>query len=524
MAMKTTCILLFGLGLAVAGCGETFSGVQDAVNTDIDRSNAALERFGQRENQRAGGAQVSDGIFVAARPQRDNSAALLPDRMQRPDAVTLTSRDPLDLAEIATRLKSITGISHILILGPRGVAVSGDGPVPVEGQPLGQPGEDGATTGSTEAQSIESSDVLDIRTRVNLKGSLAEVLDEIAAVFEVEWSYTEDRVVFRDYITRQYQLSALPSTSSSSTAIGDYSSSIETNQWEEISQTLEGLSGSGTQVSLSASSGLVTVTAPLGDHDAISRYIEKVNSVLGTQINFDVNVLTVSLEEGSSLGIDLSAAFKNPEQTGFSYSGTGQLAEQVGTVNIGVIDGNVSVQAMVNALSSRGKVAVDTRTGATTSNNRSVPVQITDTQAFVSEIAIEEGEDDDNDTRSITTDEIETGFRLNLFPRVLNSRELMVQYTLELSELRNIETFESDGSTVQLPEVSETAFEQQAVLKNGETLVLTGFERTRNEVTDRRGFGLLAAGGTKNVVQTRVATVIMIRPTLLKRQSSVLAR
>ena len=79
-----------------------------------------------------------------------------------------------------------------------------------------------------------------------------------------------------------------------------------------------------------------------------------------------------------------------------------------------------------------------------------------------------------------------------------------------------------DGGLTQLPQISETSMQQEAVLLNGQTLVLAGFERDSLEVNDsgatRRMFGI---GGRKEATKERVATVIMIRPRLIDRAGSV---
>ncbi|RMJ11748.1 hypothetical protein PHISP_08877, partial [Aspergillus sp. HF37] len=72
---------------------------------------------------------------------------------------------------------------------------------------------------------------------------------------------------------------------------------------------------------------------------------------------------------------------------------------------------------------------------------------------------------------------------MHIFPRILNNRELMVQYSVRLSELQALKSVGEGAALVQLPEVSTTSFEQQAVLENGQTLVLAGFERTRAETS-----------------------------------------
>jgi hypothetical protein len=116
-------LLMAGLLLA-PGCSETRDSLRDAIQTVDQRISAGILGFERRTRVRGGGAQVSDGIFMAAAAERVSQAALLPPEVQGEDAVSLVSRDPLRLEEIADRLTDITGIPHITALGPAGLRSS----------------------------------------------------------------------------------------------------------------------------------------------------------------------------------------------------------------------------------------------------------------------------------------------------------------------------------------------------------------------------------------------------------------
>jgi ATP-binding cassette subfamily F protein 3 len=64
-----------------------------------------------------------------------------------------------------------------------------------------------------------------------------------------------------------------------------------------------------------------------------------------------------------------------------------------------------------------------------------------------------------------------------------------------------------------------TKFEQQVILKNGQTLVLSGFERQRTE-TENRGVGsprFLGLGGVEKGDIRRASNIVFITPRLLSR-------
>jgi len=510
------------LTLTLAGCGGIIAGSSNQVGNDMRRVSDGVAGFQSREAVRAGGAQVSEGIFLGATPERTSSARL-PSRLQAADAVSLQSRDPMTLSEISQRLTEITGMPHLTALGPAGMFSSGPDISVIDSTDMVT--LEVPATRDTQGRAEEASEAERMRIRPSLRGPLSRVLDEVASAFSVEWTYRDGRIVFRDFVTRQYQISALPNRSTVSSSIGagemQTSTALATDVWGEIETSLNGIISNGSTVSLGSGTGLVTVTAQLSDHDRISDYFNDLNEAVSQQISFDVNVLTVSISDSEGYGINLSSLLQGVDG-GVSILGSESLPGAVGSVNIGLITGNLDLDMVIQALSRQGRVSVDTRAGATTSNNRVVPIKVTDRLSYIKSQEVVT-DSNGSQTRSTQTDEIETGFQLQIFPRVLNNREVMVQYTVGLSELRGIQTFGDGADTIQLPQVSETSFEQQAVIQNGQTLILAGFERERTQVS-RSGTGNAALplfGGGRNATREKVSTVLMITPRILNRRSPV---
>ncbi|MCA9773493.1 MAG: hypothetical protein KC466_13850 [Myxococcales bacterium] len=513
------------LTIALAGCGGVIGSSTGQVGEDMRRVSDGVAGFQGREAIRAGGAQVSEGIFLGATPERSSSSARLPSRLQEPNAVALQSRDPMSLSEIAQRLTEVTGLPHLTALGPAGVISSAPDAGVLDSTDVALLSETALSSGPVANPNATPSEAERVRIRPSLRGPLSKVLDEISSAFSVEWTYRDGRIVFRDYVTRQYQVSALPNRSTISTSIGagemESSTALATDVWGEIETSLKGIISEGSTIALGSGTGLVTVTAQLSDHDRISDYFNEVNEAVSQQVSFDVNVLTVSASDSEGYGINLSSLLQGTDET-VSLLGNESLPGRVGSVNIGVITGDLDLDLVVEALSRQGRVSVDTRAGATTSNNRVVPIKITDRLAYIKSQEVE-SDSNGNQTRSIQTGEVETGFQLQIFLRILNNREVMVQYTVGLSELRGVQTFGDGVDTIQLPQVSETSFEQQAVIRNGQTLILAGFERERTQV-GRSGVGnagIPLFGGGRNAVREKVSTVIMITPRILNRRSPV---
>ena len=486
----------FLLAFALIGCDGTLERSQDTVASAQARAVQLNNDFYSRPPVRATGAQTSSANFVAPEVIDLKSSDRLPASAETATSVVLISRDPLQLTDIAARLSEITKIQHSVELGPNGTEVQADG--------------DGAAVASTSRAGS-------LAIRPSLRGSLSSVLDKVGSAFDVEWTYQDGRVVFRDYVTRQYQLSAMPVTSSMGFSAVETSSSSSLDMWAELEDGLRNVAGPNSQLSIGQGTGILTVTAMLSDQDRVRDYIATMNQTMGQQIAFDVNVLTVTAQAAEAYGLDLeSVAFG--DSVNVDWRGGQNLPDPVGSVNVGIISGNFSLDAVITALSSRRNVSIETRAGATTTNFQMIPVEVVEETNYVSQVDVEI-DDNGNALQSIQTSTIVTGFQMQLLPRVLNTREILLRYSLNLSDLVALETFDSGDGSVQLPQVSRSKFEQQVILKNGQTLVLSGFERQRTE-TENRGVGsprFLGLGGVEKGDIRRASNIVFITPRLLSR-------
>lgn len=515
--MRNFLFLTLASSLALTACSQNYATADSRIGRSTEDVNTGLARFADQPSVRSGGVQLSDQPFVAARRERNSSATRLPARVQGANAIYLQSRDQLGIAEIAARLSELSGIPHALVLGPTGRMAS-QAALPSSLDEAGS--VDLLRNAALTEIRGSGSPAESIRIRPNLRGPLSSILDEVAASFDLDWSYNEGRIIFRDFVTRQYQIDALPFSENISAELSanslSASTSASTDVWGEISAAIQNMLSEGANASFGQSTGTVTVTARIGDHARVSDFVRSTNERVGQQVTFDINVITVVLNNRDTLGLDLSAAVA---RSGFAIDliGRPQVSGGIGSVNIGVTRGNVSIQALAQSLSEYGRVSVETRAGTTTANNRVAPIQVVDEVAFLREVRIEEATNGGRERITRATDTATTGFQMQLMPRILNTRDIAVQYAVRISELNNLRTFGDGNEAVQLPEISTTEFQQQATIQNGQTLIMAGFERRRVERDTRTGGSILRAGRAENSNMQRVATVLMITPTIVRR-------
>ena len=491
--MRTAAVsLLASAAILLSGCGETMRAGQSRFAEKSGQSDSALARFARQSPIATGALRSSESKFLPAVAVADNGADDLPPRLRKPGAVRIRSRDPMTIRQILDRLADITGIPHAARFGP--------GLLP-KIPPAAEPSEGG---GASKAF-----------MRPSLAGALPEVLDEVARHFEFDWKFTGERIEFSEFAMRTYLLATLPSATQHTSNVGSASSSASVDLTSEIKSTVESLAGPESIVNFGEGTGRITVVARSREHGRIARYIDGLNNSLSRQIAFDVTVLTVSLARSENYGLDLGLAIDQGGES-FTWSGARGASGGSGTVSIGIARDGFKFEAMVDALNRIGDVAVETRSGTTISNNGIAPVQVVREISYAEKIQTVQ-DSGGNVQTSIAPGKLVTGFEMHLLPRILNSRELLVKFTVRISDLNRIAEFTSDRQSIQLPEVSTVSFEQQAILSNGHTLVLAGFERERTTLSSSGflGSGIGILGGRTGAEKERVATVLTIRPRIL---------
>lgn len=420
----------------------------------------------------------------------------LPKKYQNDHLIRYVSANPVLLTECLTKLSSLTSIPHVLLVGSDSIPLN---------------------LNTKEAQTQLATYGINQTIKMDFNKSFPEILDLLAKQFDLSWRFENNRIEFKQFLTGNYQLAALPSQSTFSNSIGNSNSAGSINLPLEIESTLEMLAGNNANISFGDASGILTVIARPSAHRRIEKYVHELNSFLNQQIALDVNVLSITHRhtEEVSVGLDIFAGSKTND---FLKWSTNQRKIQGGQVNVGILSGDVDLDLLMTALDQHGEVTVETRTGASTSNNQVVPIQVINQTAYAKSIQTLSGSNGEAGV-TIEPGTLTTGFEMQLLPRILPTGDILLRYNVKLSDLNDLEEFTSDRQTIQLPRLSTTSFEQQAILGNNEVLVLMGFERNRRSL-DRPGKGILAAlsGIQKSNEMDRISTVLTIQPRITPPQ------
>lgn len=393
-------------------------------------------------------------------------------------------------------------------------------------------------------------------------GPLSHLLNEICSYSGLTWRYDNDdgagRITIFRNVTRIYHINALPLagiTMSSGTSTGSNSSassggqnvqssqgqmtsnqsvSINLRVWDEIvSQVNTLLDGQGT-AAVSRSTGTLTVIAPAPIMDKVQRAIDTQNSILSKQVVINVEVLSVQMTDADALTFDMNAVMDKAGQYGLAI-GTGGTAPAVATAAGQAINWtseagrHKGTQAIIQELSTYGRVDVTTNTSLMTMNGIPAPLQVTHTRGYVAEVqtmstGIGSGVSSSNSQTTLTPGSVTVGFNMLILPEVMPGGDsIMLQFSTSLSDLNGkddgFNTFTSGNMTVQLPDVISRNFQQEATVPNGATVFLSGYEQT-NDTVSKTGTGkasFIGLGGNQSGSKIKTIIVIMMTPTVLSK-------
>ena len=275
-------------------------------------------------------------------------------------------------------------------------------------------------------------------------------------------------------------------------------------------------------VKADSSSGLITVTDALTNVEKVQGYINSLNAQLLRQVVLELEVIQVTLSDQYSNGIDWRAVA--------GTIGSGNSFALVGPAGPGALSGNAAgsatfvlgenskrsaSQLMIQALQEYGKVATAYSSVVTTTNRMPVPIGSNSTQAYLRQtsspyLATGSGLASGG---GLSPGEISTGFTMMLTPVILDSNRVLLQSVVQISALKDIQTFTSGEGiykqSVQLPTVNRFTTLQRTSVQAGQTLVLAGYESEQTQVDDAdivRGFLPMARRGGRS----KSGTVILI--------------
>ena len=461
--------------------------------------------------------KVKEEIWLGDTSEIEYDGDPLPSYLESANGITLVSNRPITLYEIGDTINKITK------LGVR-YAPQMEEKVFSEGS-ANKPNMDNFNVDWTETDKII----------LNYQGPLSGLLDELATRFGIWWKFEDSEIHFYKYITRTFVLYTLPTKPNMSINIGgsasggggnssvSLSSSIDVELWGNIENTIRSMIDSNAQLTMAPADGTFSLTATPNDIKKVAKYVNDTNRRLSRQVAISVKVLQVTVSDSDQYGLNINAALNNAGSVQkLALSGVTGISEVGENLSLAVASGDWSVNSFIQALSTQGTTTLLTSGTVTTMNNKPAPIQVTQKENYISEMTkTNSGTDGDNYDISVTTEEIEYGFTMEILPRILEHGRLMMLFNLSLSDLVEMEKVSfgkaDEQQYIQNPKIEARGFTQEIAMVSGGTLILSGYERTSN-ATQKTGVGSAESsllGGTATADKNRTMLVILLTPVVL---------
>ena len=419
-------------------------------------------------------------------------------------------------------------------------------------------GGDGGAGAAAQAPSGMGSALSQAQIHYRFEGRLQHLLDDLASRLNASWRWDEKtrRVVFFRYESRIFAVNLPPGAKKvtagiSITGAGDSSGgggtggSVSINSEMDIDPWSSLLSGvrvllNQTGSREAAASGQAAGAAPaaggedesmiagpagyaVGNRDLaqivvvarpdvigrIGDLIEQTNRRFARNVLIDVRVLEMQGSTQANVGASLSAVLQR--QGANSEYRIGVLGAPLPGANssgltISGSRGNLSIDAVVQALNQVGRVSLRNQGQIVAINGQPAPFQQANQITYLQSVSTTTTPNVGSKT-SLTPGTVTVGFTANFLPTILADNRIMLQYQIQSSSLLGLRTFSSGNNQVQLPELFTQSLQQQAYLHDGDVLVLFGFEQDRSQLDAVQG--VLAAGN--GATQSKVTTAVVIQ-------------
>jgi type IVB pilus formation R64 PilN family outer membrane protein len=471
------------------------------------------------------------------------------------------------LAELADRISVLTGLPVKVMPDAlevaeamRGAAAGGATPPSPSGYavplPPGGVGgvppapSNGVARAFAGAPAARSAGVRIYYTNGNLRG----LLDTAAARFGVSWKYVDGTIKFFHTESRTFQINTLPGDSTFNASVtsgatsspgsggagagggggsggaaagGGAASGVTANNVQNtavmsrlsvyggIESVIKAMLSSYGKVVTSPATGSITVVDTPDTLDRVAAYIDNENKTLERQVVINVTVLSVSLNDSDDYGINWDLVY-NTLREKYGLSSAVPVPVDANRFFAGVVGNSrfAGSSAIIHALSKQGKVRRQTTASVITLNNQVVPLQVAKQTSYLQStqtaVVPQVGT-----TTTLIPGTVTSGFNMSILPHVLANGTVLLQFSTDISALNAIREVQSGNSKIETPEIDTRNFLQRVAMKSNETLIISGFEQTDDNL-DRQGAGSarnVALGGGLKAASAKESIVILITPT-----------
>ena len=551
--MKATTLSIFAsTAVLMAGCAY------EPLKKSVDEIHADTEALIRTKNQELVPDRVAprpvfkrvSGSWLGSKAVPIAQEAKLPPAFTKD--VTFIFPGRVGIRTVAERITKVTGIP--VALKPD-VFTSAGGGSPMPAMPIAAPGGSNmglpplpgmGMLGAGAYQTLGGADEIEL----NYTGPLIDLLNLVASRFGINWEYSEvNGIMYSRMVTRNFQIKANPGDASFTASLGKGGSSgsgtnsgfsadgqVKMNSafsvWDGIQKALESIKSPAGKFHISQSTGAVTMTDTKDVVDMAEKIINMENAMLTKQVAIKLEMYSVTSQQNVEAGVDwnlIYTTFSNlvPQMTLSLLSPATLTTAAAGSLGMSVIAPSGDSgwgkwngsEAFIRALQGTGKVARLQTVSAMTLNRQPVPIGVTNQQSYLARTTAGTGGTGGVSLSGLEPGQVTTGFLANFLPTVLDNNNVLLQFSIDLSELQKIGSVSTgSGATqqmIQTPDVNGVQFVQRVALRAGSTLVLTGYERDRYDYDQNGLTSTVGLGGSIVGNKKKESIVIMITPVIV---------
>ena len=338
-------------------------------------------------------------------------------------------------------------------------------------------------------------------------GPLPALLDEWTGEHGYEWRYDADAQVIEVVrgLNAVFQLHALGGeqrysvasstaggqSSAGETSTADYSqqridSAYTFDPWPDIEDAVAGLVSEHTWVQVSRAQASIIVQGLPGDVAQVRAYLRHVNRTVLRPIEVTMHVFSVVRETGADFETDFSAALRTIAGSDYDFIfDAGRAGRAVGVVRPGETDADSSLELTLRALRTLGTVSRVLKATAPALNGEPAMYYELIRHTYLASISttIEDGVA----RTERTPGAISSGFGMSYVGRITGPGEVMLRMFASLQDTPTFQQFGPTSNAIQLPEFGSRGISVTQVVREGETLVMSGFT-DRVVSSEREGF------------------------------------
>jgi len=248
---------------------------------------------------------------------------------------------------------------------------------------------------------------------------------------------------------------------------------------------------------INKNAGLVTVTATIKQMNRLEKYLKKLQDKVQLQVLIDVQLLSVTMEEGKTTGIDWQQlyALQNVELSVHNINARNvdtfegdSITKAVyngvkGTSELVSIKAGGSLNEVIKFLQTQGDVISISNPKVLTLNNQ--PALITAGTEYFYKIKSETNQQGSGGGVAATTqnEQIQSvfaGVLLDITPEIADDKSITLKINPSLSETRSDISQEDSSDRIMPPDLNRRQLSSVVTVKDGNRIILGGLINTRN--------------------------------------------